>query len=445
MPGNPNNDGPGKDGLEDWLDQRITPLPPPDGTFGLIKRRARNRKLRKLAVTVSAAAAVVAAIVTVPRVTLLHITNPSKGIAVGNGAATHPSISYSPQEDGNGTPAPSPTPSTTGNPLPPVPPNFSPYSVTFVGLHTGWVVGQAGTPGHCATSYCTSIARTDDDGQSWHGVPAPVTGTPSGATGVSQIRFLNDQDGWVFGPELWATHDGGQTWTQLSTDGKRVVGLATAGTRAFGIFATCSGTGTDFAADCTSFTLMSAPAGSDNWSPVGSATTKLSGSAAAAQLALTSSRGYLLAPDGTLYSGALGGAWSRIGKAPCAPETNLFGAINSTTLMLVCPGNHTVYNTSDDGTTWQKVATYPASLQVSSATVSPVGGYVLATTTSLYYLHGSTWQPATLRGAASPDGYSFVGMTTPTQGIALSGAGSTHYVWVTRDGGMTWQALPVSS
>src|ERR1700677_1168822 len=44
------------------LSQQAQPLPPPPGTFELITRRARRRKVRKLAVTMVSAAAVAAAV-----------------------------------------------------------------------------------------------------------------------------------------------------------------------------------------------------------------------------------------------------------------------------------------------------------------------------------------------------------------------------------------------
>ena len=38
-----------RDDLDSWLDERVDPLPPPPGTFELIKRRARRRKYGRLA------------------------------------------------------------------------------------------------------------------------------------------------------------------------------------------------------------------------------------------------------------------------------------------------------------------------------------------------------------------------------------------------------------
>ena len=57
-------------------------------------------------------------------------------------------------------------------------------------------------------------------------------------------------------PQLWAPHDGGQTWAQVGTHGQRVTDLETVGDRVFAVFATCTGAGAAFASGCTSFTLF---------------------------------------------------------------------------------------------------------------------------------------------------------------------------------------------
>jgi hypothetical protein len=437
----------GNDDLDQWLDEKITPLPPPDGTFDLIKRRARGRKLRKLAVTVSAAAAVVAAAVVIPRVTLLQVSGPGDhGIAAGD--TSHPNGNASGQPDGTGTKAASAaaSPSAGGGALPAVPANFEPSSVTYIGVNTGWVIGQAGTPGDCATQYCTSIAGTDNGGQTWYGVPAPVTGAASGSTGVSQIRFLNDEDGWAFGPQLWATHNGGKTWTQISTNGQRVIDLETAGTSAFAILGTCTGSGSNYASDCTSYTLERTQATSDDWTDVGSATTNMAASTASAvQLALTGTEGYLLGPGGIVLSGSLTGTWQQVGTAPCAPATQLFGAENSSTLVIACPSQNEVYESTNSGTNWHVAASYTTSATVTSIAISPAGALVLATTDGIDVYNGTGWQQATFSSTAPDGGFSYVGMTTDDQGVALPADTSLHEIWMTSDGGATWRAYPVAS
>src|SRR5579871_4744011 len=294
-----------RDDLDSWLDGRIDPLPPPPGTFELIKKRARHRKYRKLAVGAGAAAVVVAAAVAVPQMVNLPVLNPPTAAPAANGRSAAATPSANSGAYGEASAASSAASRVTAGHVPPVPSNFRPSSVTFIGTHTGWVIGQAGTPGHCATQYCTSVARTDNAGKTWTGVPAPLTSQADGSAGVSQVRFLDLRDGWAFGPQLFATHDGGHTWTQVITNGLRVIDLETVGDRAFALFASCTGTGPAFATDCTSYTLYSSPASADNWTPVGAATSGLSG--AAASLVLTGTHGYLLAPDGTIFSGPVDG------------------------------------------------------------------------------------------------------------------------------------------
>ncbi len=454
--------------VDTWLQARIDPLPPPPGTFELIKRRARRRKLRKVAVTASAAAAVIAAIVVVPQMTsVLHVTQ-NQGSAAANGSAAGPAQRGTMTVSGrpnHATPAPA---GAGGTGKPPVPADFAAGSVTFVGLHTGWVMGQAGAPGQaCATRYCTSMARTDNAGKTWYGVHAPVTGSPDGGSGVSQVRFLNTHDGWAFGPGLYATVDGGQSWTQVPTGGQRVVGLETVGDRAFAVFATCGGTGSDFAAQCTSFTLKEATAGSNVWSPVPGPVTGLGdhGQASSATLVLTASRGYLLAPGGALYAGPVtgSGAWQQVSTntpdgAPCGPGTaqadgqpsmGKLAAAGPSSLVLACEGQaagSSVYTSADGGQTWRQQGYVPGGDgPVTSVAAQPGGEIVAATTSGIAVSHdgGSGWQQATV-GGAPPGGFSYVGMTSPQQGVAVPAHPTAeHAIWFTFDGGLTWQVSPV--
>jgi hypothetical protein len=442
-----------------WLNDRVEPLRPPPGTFELIKRRARRRKYRKLAITAGAAAVIVAAAVTVPQVVNLPLLNPStSGAQAGHSSSAFPTASTSPASA-----APSASPASRA----PVPADFRPSSVTFVGADTGFVIGQASTPGHCATQYCTSVARTDNAGRTWSGVAAPLAGAPDGATGVSQIRFLNTDDGWAFGPELFATHDGGHTWAPVATSGLRVTDLETVGDRAFALFASCTGGGPQFAARCTSFTLYSAPAGTANWAPVGASTSGLAG--VAASLVLTGTRGYLLAPDGMLYSGAVNGAaWQAVARVPCAvgsaqadgqPAGALLAAATDTNLVFACvppavSGGQPVFTSANGGASWHPVAAVAGTAgtggtagTATSLAASPAGTVVLGTTAGIEVLPaGSTsWQRAAAAGAGAPaGGFGFVGMTTDEQGVALPANPGAGAVWFTFDGGQSWRSSPVS-
>ncbi len=341
----------GLDPLDRWLNQQVRPLPPPPGTFELIARRARRRRIRKAVVSLAGAAAVAALIgVAVPVGMSLHLNTPSTsaGLAAGPGNSTtaptqttlgtankEPSPSATSGASGSPAPAASSAASATGPNSPGwLPANFQPYSVTWDSLSTGWVLGPAGTAGHCGaqqnSSVCTSIAVTHDSGQTWSGVPAPTT------TDVTGLRFLNATYGWAFGPELWATDNGGTNWHQVNTSGLSVPQLETIDGRAYALFADCTNIDGNADAACTKYTLKTATVGSDDWVPVGGVPADLTGGTAdftqatgqadsailelAGATGTQPATGYLVAPDGTLYAGPLDGtAWHKVTALPCTP------------------------------------------------------------------------------------------------------------------------------
>ena len=467
-----------RDDLDAWMNAQVRPLPPPPGTFELIRKRARRRKVTRAAAAAASAAAVIAVIATVPRLVITQLNVGPGPAASGNAAGNTSSAGQHRHHRASASPSSLPSASSSTPPTAPpaAPPNFQPTSATFVGAHTGFVIGQAGTPGQCgppAKYICTSIAGTGDYGSTWHGVRAPVAGAPAGPAGVSQVRFYNTSDGWAFGPQLWATHDGGQSWTRIDTLGLRVTALETAGQRVFAVWAQCSGGGPDFAAGCTSSALYSASPGSDQWSAVPGAGTgySLSGTANSSALVLTGTRGYLLTPDGTLLSGPTGsaGAWQAVtsagagtaspGQAPCqpgAPQASgqpsgaLLAATTSSGLVLVCTSPATgatqakqVYTSADNGQQWQKAGAVPPAGTATSVAGTPSGTIVLATTAGLELSAdgGATWTAA--QGALPPGGFSYVGMTGASQGVAVPADTARHAVWFTFDGGQNWRESPI--
>lgn len=475
-----------RDRIDDWLSADVEPLAPPPGTFHAIQRRARRRKLSRAVMSAAGIVVVIVAGVTVPQVAgTLHSHAAKQGQPVAQG--THPvqvqptvtgtsGVSPNSQSSHKVTP-PGSALSAAGSGAP-VPANFQPTSVTFIGPTIGAVIGQAGTLGHCATRYCTSLAGTSDYGSAWYGVSAPLAGAPDGSSGVGQVRFLNTSYGWAFGPQLYATKDGGATWTRERTYGKRVTDLETAGDRAFALFATCTGSGAAYAANCTAFSLYTSMAGSGRWQPVPGATANLQPSqhgagGASASLVLTggaaNGRGYLLSPSGALLSGPLtGGAWSVVSQqqqclpgspGPNGQPTGALLAADSAALLLVCTSatdtttgaqTKSAIESSDNGKTWSAAQSVDASGVATSAAIQGSGVVVLATDTGLYLSRnaGGAWQlvQAGPHGAAANEGgFSYVGMTSASEGVALPADAGLHEVFITTDGGRTWQAHAVSS
>jgi hypothetical protein len=461
-----------RDDIDTWLNAQVDPLHPPPGTFERIRKQARRRKARRALVSaVSAGAAavvIVLAVVALPRVagSVLHLKSHTAG---DSSAAGRPLTPTSARASSHTATSPAPTPDGTASHLvppgpPPVPVNFAATSVTFVSQGNGWVIGQAGIPGQCATQYCTSVARTDDGGKTWQGVPAPRIGPPDGGAGVSQIRFLDGVNGWAFGPALWATHDSGQNWAPVQLGGRRVLSLETVDGEAFAVLARCTGTGAQFATGCTRFWLYSAPAGSDNWAQVpGAGSVSVPpGSASSATIVLAGTRGYWYTPDGMLLSGPVtnGATWKTVGTSalPCAPGApqpdgrpsgGQLAASGPGDLALGCPGSgqagqsqqEIIDTSSDGGQHWQQKSTVPAGGTTTS--LAAVGGVMaLATTRGIDVSAngGGTWRTAH-RGPA--DGFSYVGLTSSAQGVAVPADPSQHAVWFSYDGAQTWARSPI--
>jgi hypothetical protein len=475
MPGNG-----ARDPLDDWLDRGIHPLPPPDGTFEAISKRARNRKMGKLAMVASSAAAVV---VTTALVVPSLLAAPAATTPLADGSqtasqTTRASSSNSPTpsapsgKESSATPA---TPATSDGPAGdatasasatgypaggPVPDNFQPTSVTFIGASTGWAIGQAGTPGSCANKdpyICTSLVFTQDNASTWQGVKAPDT------AGVSGIRFLNGRDGWAYGPELWSTHDYGQTWQQVPTGSMVVTDLETEGDQAFAVFASC---GASSAAPsitfygnehCTDFTLETTPAGSDNWTQIatsgigGSSTTlTMSGSGPTVitrpTIVLQGGTGWLVGPLGQVFTGPLtSGTWTQVSTSPCAGISSpvvgsamLDLSLATGDLIMACNEQEstTIFSSADGGGTWSQRITTPAFGVANWLTASPAAPDILATTDGIVALNASSGQWHVV--ASLTGGFSYVGMTTDGQGVAVPADASLHQVWMTYDGGISW-------
>jgi hypothetical protein len=475
-----------RDRIDDWLNAEVEPLSPPPGTFGRIQQRARRRKINRAVMSAAGVVVVIAAAVTVPQIASTlqsHGSRPGRPEAAGSAPA-----SVRPTMTGNGGLSPNSRSSSevtpSGSALSatssgyPVPANFQPTSVTFIGPTIGAVIGQAGTPGHCATPFCTSLAGTSDYGNAWYGVSAPLTGEPNGSSGVGQVRFLNINDGWAFGPQLWATTNGGASWTQERTYGMRVTDLETVGERAFALFGDCSGGGAAYAAHCTSFSLYTSVAGSGQWQQVRGPVSGLKPLAdsqdaglVSASLVLTGGpaggTGYLLAPSGELLTGPLtGAAWTRHVRLPCPPgapgpsgqPTGGLLAADSAELVLVCTSatdssadsqTQSLFESTNDGTTWS--AGQPGVKTGIATSVAAAGStlVVLATDAGIYTSadNGGSWQLAQASPAgagADEHGFAYVGMTSATDGVALPADPGLHEVFITTDGGRAWRAQAVS-
>lgn len=457
-----------RDPIDDWLGTDVELLNPPPGAFNRIHRTARRRKATRALSTIASVAVAIAAAGSLPQV--IAGLQPGRG---GQPNAIADKSTRGPDHETDGPrPSSSPGPNqsapqpgavalgSTGQAHPPAP-GLRPSSVTFVGSDggvVGAVLGQATTCGSGAAS-CTSVAGTPDYGHTWYKVGAPPAGPPDGAQGVNQVRFADISDGWAYGPQLFATHDGGLTWKPITVRG-RVIDLAAISGRAFAVVAYgCQGTGQQYAANCTSFALLSSPSRADRWRIVPGASTGIT--EAPGGLQLGPQYGYLMT-KGSLYAGPIaGGAWHLVSNAASSAPPCLRGgqlgpwllAPGAPTLFLVCgtpgtrqSGSVTLYKSGDQGSTWQRSGPVTASGTPTSLAVAPTSGtLVLATSTGIYYsANDKSWHSARFMGgarltSAPAGGFSYLGMTTTLMGVAVPANPRLGEIFTTTDGGRTWR------
>jgi hypothetical protein len=107
---------------------------------------------------------------------------------------------------------------------------FEAQSASFVSARTGFVLGTRS----CSELPCTArLEKTVNGGTTWTSVPVPAVSlvprfATSPATAVSSVRFENASDGWLLGPGLWATSDGGQRWHRVTAVPGQIIDLAVA-------------------------------------------------------------------------------------------------------------------------------------------------------------------------------------------------------------------------
>jgi hypothetical protein len=234
---------------------------------------------------------------------------------------------------------------------------------------------------------------------------------------------------------------------------------------AYAVFAQCSGSGAAYGEDCKHVSLYSSPVGSDNWTPMASLTgIGFNAGYVSGKIVLTHGEGYFYAPDGLLYSGATteGTAWQTPaastplrcqpdnGAADGEPTGGQLAASAAGDLALACPGAYgsgqeIAYTSTDNGVTWTKQATFAVAGTPTSLAAGTTGVLTLATSAGIYTSsdNGQQWSK-TIVGPAG--GFSYVGLTSPSQGVAVPAEPAlSNSIWLTTDGGQTWQELPIKS
>jgi photosystem II stability/assembly factor-like uncharacterized protein len=337
-------------------------------------------------------------------------------------------------------------------------PSFLPLSFTAVSVNHWWVLGAV----PCGARDCLSIKTTTNGGATFRSLPAPPgTFTPATTPPQFSVRFADARDGWVFGPELYATHDGGLRWTAIKMPGvvdELEPGL---GQVYAGVFpaAPCSRTGT-----CSARTprpqLWRTQPSSNQW-------TVDRGAGAVTYLAVHGTSVWVINATLTRDGYALGMRLlhsvnaGRTFAAEPEPVTGIvceYSPVSATFLWAYCSGGHFMfpYVSANGGAHFTAVGTEAARISpvgcangaqliaasastavaASSVSVPKLGTPLIRTTDE-----GARWTVAAAQPSRNGQ-WSLVGFTTPAVGYAMwqsyAHGHATAELWRTTDAGARW-------
>lgn len=343
-------------------------------------------------------------------------------------------------------------------------------------LGTSWISATEGwalAAQPCAKGTCTRFARTTDAGRTWHVLPDPpariqdATVDCSVQACVSQVSFVSPDIGYLYGPALLMTTDGGLTWHAES--GAQTETLAIARGQVYRVsygHGGCPG-------PCQP-SLQAAPAGSTSWrtvigqlaEPDRSDSAQIAVSGSDVLVAMYGSLAGPVPAQAVVYRSVDGGGTWRQAADPCTglghggptQEEDLIGvtaAAGGFFAGLCAPHQMTstfVITSADPGATWRPTAAAPPGqflgiVAAASPTTIAVASGALggggSNTAQLFMTTdgGRRWVTAVndtqnLTNGSAPAGLEF---ETPLAGQWL---GDPHGVWTTSDGGLHWTRTP---
>jgi hypothetical protein len=446
--------------LRDVLHSRQLSIDPAADAIEKIHAGAHRRQVRhRVATSGLAAMAVIAVAVTG------IVLRPANHTTTVAGSAKTPDATARPASSGPAAPSPSllfgganklasplatsaasaPVPVTTTAATIPAggapPAGFVPMSVTATTASgsTFWVLGHA----PCSAGTCTALAKTTNGGKTFTEVGAPpVTLVPDdpgnddvfGSSTISDVRFVDANDGWAYGGALWQTNDGGQSWTRVDGVEGSVEQLTVASGHVWAIVNL--GTGPTYA-------LYTATYPNGRWSQVKGAGSFGPGEPALAVHDTTvvvvgesaGSPRYVRSTDAATFTPV---------SATCGPPSPPSLSATSGAQWLLCGAVSTLTGgilvSTDSGASWHIVATGTFGSDAAVGAIDAKSA-IVGTAGKLERVgsDGST-TAVSMPSSGSPT-WSFIGFTNTSDGFAIPILNNTRQLWRTTDGGAHWSVV----
>jgi photosystem II stability/assembly factor-like uncharacterized protein len=341
---------------------------------------------------------------------------------------------------------------------------FKPAAVSFISPGKGWVLGASGC------SACAVVRRTTDGGGKWTALPSPRVQLPferPRSGDVADIAFADSRNGFLFGPALLVSHNGGKSWKRDALPPVHALGL---------------GAGYAFALTQQvargRVRLWRARVGHDRWSslplPKDAGAPLTISDSSAVQVAVEGKNVLLLRPGdmgpapthfGRLWASNDSGHQWLTRPVPCKrqdggaalitiarghPRTWLIDCFDNQQSSQAQDTQHRLYRTVNAGASWIRLADPTRHNEPDLLTDSGTGHIFLATAggagdTLVGSLdNGRSWK-LVLHDGGSFYGWADLGFVTPQVGFVV---GPTHYapehLYRTDNAGRTWQILRTS-
>jgi photosystem II stability/assembly factor-like uncharacterized protein len=439
--------------LRDVLHSRGLGVPVPLDAIERIHAGARRRQQRRSAVAALGAVVVIGVVAGAIGLNVGggHGSNVAARVNTANSSAV---VSSSPSAVGSSSPQVSSpvSPSASGvivvptaSPAVSTPPVqvFNPVSVSAVGVNDYWVLGyitaDSGPDG-------ITIMKTTDAGQHFTKVGSPSAfvaqmnaKVPPGTPMVSDIRFGDLNNGWVYGGNLFTTSDGGTSWSAVSGVPGSVVDLAAASGNVWAV-------SDDESSGSPSYSLFHATYGTGGttaWAKVGLNTTSFS------NVVVIKKNAYLLAATAPTQPGIFvtitnGGANVSSTSGPCGVQaTGVLSVAGDGSLWALCTSGHTTTElvSTDAGAHWSAAQFPLVTYSIGGVDSTHVVVYD-DTELDLITLTSSSPVPVAPGSVAAP-GVSFIGFTTTKIGFLVASMqnATPSQLWRTADGGSTWSVV----